>query len=59
MVSVKNTVCHHRFFRKKVETVVTKLHEAVGEHPGVILWHISNELGGECYCPLCVKRFQN
>ena len=46
-------------FRKKVETVVTKLHEAVGDHPGVILWHISNELGGECYCPLCVKRFQN
>ena len=27
-------------FRKKVETVVTKLHEAVGDHPGVILWHI-------------------
>lgn len=23
------------------------------------MWHISNEFGGECYCPLCVKRFQS
>lgn len=45
-------------FRNKVETVVTKLHEAVGNHPGILMWHVSNEFGGECYCPLCVKRFQ-
>ncbi|MDE6700395.1 MAG: beta-galactosidase [Acetatifactor sp.] len=45
-------------YRDKVRNIVTRLHEAVGEHPGVILWHISNEFGGECYCPLCVKRFQ-
>lgn len=45
-------------YREKVKNIVTKLHEAVGDHPGVILWHISNEFGGECYCPLCVKRFQ-
>ncbi|MDE6926558.1 MAG: beta-galactosidase, partial [Acetatifactor sp.] len=24
----------------------------------VIMYHISNELGGECYCPLCVNRFR-
>ena len=23
-----------------------------------ILWHISNEFGGECYCENCKKRFQ-
>lgn len=45
-------------YREKVKNIVTRLHEAVGDHPGVILWHISNEFGGECYCPLCVKRFQ-
>ena len=28
------------------------------DHPGLILWHVSNEYGGECYCPLCAKRFQ-
>ena len=32
--------------------------DAVGDHPGLILWHISNELGGECYCPLCQARFR-
>lgn len=45
-------------YREKVGNIVRRLHEAVGDHPGVILWHISNEFGGECFCPLCVKRFQ-
>lgn len=45
-------------FREKVKNIITRLHGAVGAHPGVIQWHISNEFGGECYCPLCVKRFQ-
>lgn len=46
-------------YRDKVRTIIRKLHEAVGSHPGLIMWHISNEFGGECYCPLCVKRFQD
>lgn len=46
-------------YREKVENIITRLHKAVGNHPGVIQWHISNEFGGECYCPLCVKRFQS
>lgn len=25
---------------------------------GVILWHISNEFGGECHCPLCQEKFR-
>ena len=45
-------------FRQKVKKITEKLYEAVGTHPGVKLWHISNELGGECYCPLCTARFQ-
>ena len=45
-------------FRKKVKIIIEKLYEAVGTHPGVKMWHISNELGGECYCPLCVERFR-
>lgn len=46
-------------YREKVKNIITRLHGAVGDHPGVIQWHISNEFGGECYCPLCVKRFQS
>lgn len=45
-------------YREKVKNIITRLHGAVGDHPGVIQWHISNEFGGECFCPLCVKRFQ-
>lgn len=45
-------------YREKVQNIVTRLHGAVGDHPGVICWHVSNEFGGECFCPLCVKRFQ-
>lgn len=45
-------------YREKVGIIDRKLAERFGSHPGVIMYHISNELGGECYCPLCVKRFQ-
>lgn len=46
-------------YREKVSILLHKLIEAVGDHPGLMMWHISNEFGGECYCPLCVKKFQN
>ena len=45
-------------FREKVGIIDRKLAERFGSHPGVVMYHISNELGGECYCPLCAKRFQ-
>lgn len=25
---------------------------------GIVLWHISNEMQGECYCPHCIREFQ-
>jgi len=46
-------------FREKVTIIDKKLAENFGNHPGLLLWHVSNELGGECYCPLCIKRFQD
>lgn len=45
-------------YRRKTEQINRRLAERFGSHPGLILWHISNEYGGECYCPLCAKRFQ-
>ena len=45
-------------YRALVEKMDTKLAQEFGNHPGLILWHISNELGGECYCDSCKKRFQ-
>lgn len=45
-------------FREKVAVIDRKLAECLGSHPGVILYHISNELSGECFCPLCTRRFR-
>ena len=45
-------------YREKVHTINKKLAQEVAVHPGVILWHISNEYGGECYCPLCQEAFR-
>lgn len=45
-------------YREKVSIINRKLSERLGNHPGVILWHISNEYGGECHCPLCQDAFR-
>ena len=46
-------------YRKKVKIINRKLAERYGEHPAVIMWHISNEYGGECHCDLCQADFRS
>ena len=45
-------------YREKVREIDRRLAERFADHPGVILWHLSNEYGGECYCPLCQEAFR-
>ncbi len=45
-------------FRNKVEIIDTALAKRFAGHPGLLMWHISNELGGYCYCDSCRKKFQ-
>ena len=45
-------------YREKVHAIDKRLSERFGKHPAVLLWHISNEFGGECHCPLCQARFR-
>ena len=45
-------------YRSLVEKMDTKLAQEFGNHPGLIVWHISNEFGGEYYCENCKKRVQ-
>lgn len=45
-------------YREKVRAIDTKLAEHYASHPAVILWHLSNEYSGECWCPLCQERFR-
>lgn len=46
-------------YREKVRIIDQELARRFGSHPGVILWHISNELGGDCHCPLCQEAFRD
>ncbi len=50
-------------YRKKVKEMNLALSERFGKHEAVILWHISNELGGNggdgaCHCELCQEAFR-
>jgi beta-galactosidase len=46
-------------YREKVNIINTKLADRYSKHPGVLMWHISNELGGDCHCELCQEAFRN
>ncbi|MDR3276865.1 MAG: beta-galactosidase [Treponema sp.] len=45
-------------YRQKVTAINTRLAERYRNHPALGVWHISNEYGGECHCPLCQERFR-
>ena len=47
-------------YREKTRIINTKLAERYARHPGVLMWHVSNEYNvGDCHCPLCVENFRN
>ena len=45
-------------YREKARKMDQMLAERYGSHPGLLLWHISNEYGGECFCDKCQKKFR-
>lgn len=45
-------------FRERVRIMDTALAQRFANHPGLLMWHISNELSGFCYCDTCKKKFQ-
>lgn len=45
-------------YREFVRKIDTALAERFSSNPAVILWHIGNEFGGECFCPLCTEAFR-
>lgn len=46
-------------YREKTAAINRALATRYKDHPGLILWHVSNEINGECHCPLCQKAFQD
>lgn len=45
-------------YREKTAAINRKLAERYKDHPALIVWHISNEYGGECHCELCQEAFR-
>jgi beta-galactosidase len=45
-------------YREACARVVSKLAERYREHPALVLWHVSNEYSGECYCQNCAAAFR-
>jgi len=46
-------------YREKIAIIDRLLAERYKDHPALILWHISNEFEGQCYCPLCEQAFRD
>ena len=46
-------------YRQKSRAINQQLARRYGSHPAVSLWHLSNEYGGECHCPLCQTAFRD
>ncbi|MEK3988842.1 MULTISPECIES: beta-galactosidase [Robertmurraya] len=45
-------------YREKTQEMNRKLAERYGSHPALLMWHISNEYGGECHCDQCQIAFR-
>lgn len=45
-------------YRKYSRLMADKLAERYKNHPAVLIWHVSNEYGGYCYCDRCAGAFR-
>ncbi|MEW5323381.1 beta-galactosidase [Geobacillus thermoleovorans] len=45
-------------YREKTQHINRLLAERYGDHPALLMWHVSNEYGGECHCNLCQEAFR-
>ena len=48
-------------YRERSAALAGALAERLGDHPGVVMWHIGNEYGchiAECFCPACARAFR-
>ncbi|WP_028537427.1 beta-galactosidase [Paenibacillus sp. J14] len=45
-------------YRKYAARLAGKLVERYKDHPGLLIWHVSNEYGGYCYCDNCAAAFR-
>ncbi|MCM3003296.1 beta-galactosidase [Priestia koreensis] len=46
-------------YREKTRKINELLAERYGNHPALLMWHISNEYSGDCHCSLCQAAFRS
>ncbi|WP_276354503.1 beta-galactosidase [Cohnella caldifontis] len=46
-------------YRRFSEKMAGKLAERYKNHPALLVWHVSNEYGGYCYCDNCAAAFRD
>lgn len=45
-------------YREKCAAMAARLAERYRQHPALLLWHVSNEYHGYCYCSRCAAAFR-
>ncbi len=45
-------------YRRLATGLAARLAERYASLPGLVLWHVSNEYGGACYCSTCADEFR-
>ncbi len=48
-----------KVYREKTQEMNRLLAERYGQHSSLLMWHISNEYGGECHCNSCQHAFRD
>ncbi|WP_439116642.1 beta-galactosidase [Metabacillus litoralis] len=48
-----------KVYREKTQQMNRLLAERYGQHSSLLMWHISNEYGGECHCDYCQHAFRD
>ena len=46
-------------YREKVRQINSALAQRYAKRKALVLWHLSNEYGGECHCELCQNAFRD
>jgi beta-galactosidase len=46
-------------YRDACAAMARALAERYKDHPALVLWHVSNEYGGHCYCETCATAFRH
>lgn len=54
-----NFCVNSKKYREMSGKLTRKLAERYKDHPGLLLWHVSNEYGNYCYCDVCAEEFRN